>query len=41
MTKGLNMNSENHQKVINFLKENKRATARQLAKVLERDSTGA
>ncbi|WP_312743975.1 winged helix-turn-helix transcriptional regulator [Cedecea neteri] len=35
------MNSENHQKVINFLKENKRATARQLAKVLDRDSTGA
>jgi DNA-binding Lrp family transcriptional regulator len=41
MTKGINMNSENHQKVINFLKENKRATARQLAKVLDRDSTGA
>lgn len=35
------MNSENQQKVISFLQENKRATARQLAKVLDRDSTGA
>ncbi|NWC66031.1 winged helix-turn-helix domain-containing protein [Cedecea sp. P7760] len=35
------MNSENQQKVISFLQENKRATARQLAKVLGRDSTGA
>ena len=41
MTKGLNMNSENQQKVISFLQESKRATARQLAKVLGRDSTGA
>lgn len=32
------MNSENQQKIIAFLQEHKTASARQLAKVLERDS---